>query len=182
MLSKLRAAVVLRSSSRVEQDPGTPERRASHEDASSRRSSGRSSGRSSSWSRLSPHAILSRSRSDSGRLGSDSEGGVSTSRKALFFLVRRGSTFLTAGSGSDSGSGSGSGSGVTGLGGRGSPAGCSGRKSAKSPSEIDRCTLWAKFFASRPAARPTGLPAGRRPAATAWRGAARPRGAKAREQ
>ena len=84
MLSKLRAAVVLRSSSRVEQDPGTPERRASHEAASSRRSSGRSSGRSSSWSRLSPHAILSRSRSDSGRLGSDSEGAVSTSRKALF--------------------------------------------------------------------------------------------------
>ena len=84
MLSKLRAAVVLRSSSRVEQDPGTPERRASHEAASSRRSSGRSSGRSSSWSRLSPHAILSRSRSDSGRLGSDSEGAVATSRKALF--------------------------------------------------------------------------------------------------
>lgn len=85
MLSKLRAAVVLRSSSsRVEQDPGTPERRASHEATSSRRSSSRSSGRSSSWSRLSPHAILSRSRSDSGRPGSDSEGVVSTSRKALF--------------------------------------------------------------------------------------------------
>eukprot|EP00964_Phaeocystis_antarctica_P154666 scaffold123493_cov30-Phaeocystis_antarctica.AAC.1 len=60
MLAKLRAAVFVRSSSRVEHHPGTPERRASSENVGS-------SSRRNSWALLSPHVILSRSKSFSGR-------------------------------------------------------------------------------------------------------------------